>query len=108
MVTIPPQLNGPILGLPCSSSARFQPVIERHPLRRMPMKVLLQVAQSFMYFGSVYSGPPSVQYISTSGYACCTLIIHSGLPTYPCHATAFVYFRTSGVSNSPTARPQRL
>jgi len=39
IVTTPPHEKGPILGRPTSSRARFQAVMERHPLRRIAVKV---------------------------------------------------------------------
>jgi hypothetical protein len=46
MVIVPPQGNGPMFGLPCSSSARFQPVIELHQLRSAAVKIFPHFAQS--------------------------------------------------------------
>src|SRR5947209_11841430 len=107
-VTPPPQENGPILGLPCSSSATFQAMIERMPLRRMPANLRLHADQSVAYFGSLISGPPSVQYISASGCACATLRTNSGVPRYPCHAIDLVTRLPFSSSSSQIARPQRL
>src|SRR5215470_5179712 len=97
-----------MLGLPCSSSAMFQAIMQRIPLRRMPVNVGLHLDQSVKYLGSVMSGPPSVQYISASGCAAITLRTNSGVPKYPCHAIDFVTLLTFSSSSSQIALPHKL
>src|ERR1700693_3946998 len=79
MVTKPPQLKGPMFGLPASSKRKFQPTTHSPQFLSTLIIVSDHFVQSVAYSPPMV-GPPSVHNIFFVGKASCTWLIASGVP----------------------------